>query len=203
MSKNYYEDLMSRNNGTQHAADYDALDQGPEGTGARHEAVMDVLRDFPVLGRSLLDLGCGTGLLLDGLRRREMLPSRYVGMDFLAEREGHVRRRLRDCDVGGSFVRADLKADEWWRSGRFDVAVAVGVCGSVPFHTGLSVCDLVGQMSMAALHGALTVPSQREGHLGEPGQAHFDIDDLRFMLRNKVGWINLKMIGIKDILLWW
>jgi SAM-dependent methyltransferase len=64
---------------------------------ARERAFLDVLRRanyLPLVGRDVLDVGCGDGTLLSELLRYGAEPSRLHGVDLLSERVDKARERL-------------------------------------------------------------------------------------------------------------
>lgn len=87
-----------------------------------HRGRVRFVREFldPTAGLRVLDVGCGTGVLLDYLG-----DVTYVGLDISAEYIDHARTRFADRD-GTTFIVGDAAAlpDE---IGRFDLAVATGV----------------------------------------------------------------------------
>jgi SAM-dependent methyltransferase len=86
---------------------------------ARRWFVAEVLK--PRAGQRLLDIGCGTGSLLDDLPEGV----EYLGLDFNA---GYLDAARRRHGVRGSFVCTrveELRADSW--SAVFDLVVAKGV----------------------------------------------------------------------------
>lgn len=177
MSRQYYEDQNKRSDGSMHKRDYDALDQGPYGTGQRHDQAVRHLSPYMKDAR-VLDLGCGTGLILPRLQSEGITPKQYVGVDFLPDRRDLVEERGAHL-ANSEFVCADLipfmrKQD----FNKHDVVLGLGIAGPEPFHSIHHLIELVHWMQRTAPHGILTFPLSRSGHLGEFTQAHFDFKDL-------------------------
>lgn len=72
-------------------------------------------------GRKLLDVGCGLGDLLAYLRRRG-IETDYTGVDLLQQMVDRCRERF----DGGTFVRADVFAEDAFAPGAFDVVFVSG-----------------------------------------------------------------------------
>lgn len=197
----FYQKLMTLAPGD---LDYAGLDQGPEGTGKRHWAAIDNVK---LNGKSVLDLGCGTGLLLKTLDSQGIRPSWYLGTDLLAEREDMVRSRLAETRVEGSFLQLDLNEHRWLKLpvGRFDSVLALGLMGPEPFHTYASLRRLIENMRLVGDHGVVTIPMMRPGFLGCEYQAHFDYRDVFDFLPTlpKYTKITLAKNTEKEMFIWW
>ncbi|MBN1553900.1 MAG: class I SAM-dependent methyltransferase [Phycisphaerae bacterium] len=85
-------------------AHFDILDwAGPETQRARFEVLA---RHVNLTGKSLLDVGCGLGDLIDFLQRKN-IPVQYTGLDVVEE----MLARARENHPTERFVRADLFSD--------------------------------------------------------------------------------------------
>jgi SAM-dependent methyltransferase len=87
---------------------------------ARRRLIVSMLRTYFPQAESLLEIGCGTGYVLDGVRAA--FPHvRLVGTDLFAEGLEHARQRV----PGVELVQADVKelafAEEFDVAGAFDV----------------------------------------------------------------------------------
>ena len=137
--------------------DYHAIDQGRYGTTLRHRAVLDAVRGID--GGHVLDLGCGTGLLLDAMIERGDRPSWYIGVDGIAERQFMVRQRLVKHDVKGTFIWKEMsKRFEDVSFPYVDVVLCVGVMGYWGYHTQRHVKSMFAKMERLGDHGAMTFP---------------------------------------------
>ena len=87
---------------------------------ARNRLVADLLRKHFPDAESLLEVGCGTGVVLEHLRR-ELPGLRLVGSDLFAEGLEVARRRLPDVEL----VRLDAR--ELPYDAEFDVVAALDV----------------------------------------------------------------------------
>lgn len=184
--------------------DYEGMDQGPEGTKARHDAALARLSKQMHMG-TVLDLGCGTGLFVDALSEACVTPTFYTGVDLLPERRSAVRRRLQDAVIAGRFEDRDLTSGDLGPKGAtFTVAVALGLMGPMPFHTMLSLLSLVRRMRECANHGLVTIPMQRPEFLGCEYQTHFDMCDVDYILRRE-GYRDIKVEQntYKEMVIWW
>lgn len=184
--------------------DYAGLDQGPEGTRGRHRLALEFVS---LAGKSVLDLGCGTGLFLTAMSKEGITPSRYLGTDLLAEREATVRERLLATGVSGNFLQMDLSEHRWSRLpvGRFDAVLALGLMGPEPFHTYASLRLLLENMRLAGDHGLVTIPMMRPGFLGCEYQAHFAYRDVFNFLPSIPGYtkMTLHQNTEKEMFIWW
>jgi 2-polyprenyl-3-methyl-5-hydroxy-6-metoxy-1,4-benzoquinol methylase len=199
----FYKDQMAGQASDEHAQDYDALDQGPKGTGMRHMAVRSLLGNF-LADAKLLDLGCGTGLLLKDLHEQGIPPAHYVGVDFLPERRPHVERRIAEFGVKGRFIQGDINDVLCWSSMElFDVVTMVGVMGPHPFTTITGAMNLIRVMKHRARKGIVSFPRQRPGMLGVPYQAHFDPDDVIAIAVAYDLKVNMHIPEGNDLFLWW
>lgn len=87
---------------------------------ARNRLVVSTVRRHFSAGRSLLELGCGTGFVLEALR--EALPGwRLVGSELYEEGLAVARRRLADVELVQADARALPYRDEFDVVGAFDV----------------------------------------------------------------------------------
>jgi SAM-dependent methyltransferase len=95
----------------------------------REEAVLALLRRhglLPLAGRRIIDIGCGSGGVLDDFVRWGAEPSLVAGLDLLPERLASARERV----AGAGFVHGDA-ASLPWRDGSFDVALQFTLMTSV------------------------------------------------------------------------
>lgn len=141
-------------------ADYLALHQGPEGTRKRHA---HTLAAIPLRGLRVLDIACGTGLLLDNAEAAGQLPAYYFGTDLLPEREEHVQRRLDKWMIAGGFGATPVGTSLSYATGgadvdEFDVALAIGLAGFEGFATEDEIGALIEEMRRHADKGGVTVP---------------------------------------------
>lgn len=202
--RDFYRTLASAADGDRIAQDYQGLDQGVIGTKLRHEQVTQRL-GRRIRGGTLLDLGCGTGLLLDHLADMRCLPRRYLGVDFLDRKVPVLHRAAPFQGLDAAFeqneiqtVLAALKPDV------FDAAVAVGVLGVPPFASIHALARLLEGMQRVARRGLLTAPRPYTGHLGEATQAHFDPDDVAIVLAalGLTQW-EMALHSPRELSLWW
>ena len=137
-------------------ADYHALDQSEYGTKLRHEAVVN---NVPKLDGHVLDLGCGTGLILEKMIEKGKKPAYYHGVDGMPEREKPLYARLQRLGVRGVFEHKPWdESFEELPLPRCDAALFVGVMGYCGYHTNRSAKAIRNQMMRAAVHGAITFP---------------------------------------------
>lgn len=198
----FYENLLAKGH-DQHSRDYDALEQGPDGTMLRHRAVVAKLGQWIGQG-PMLDLGCGTGLLLDSLQELCVLPKSYTGVDFIQRDDFFERARRVKIDT--TFVRDDVRhfTESVRTPQEYTTVIAAGLVGMVPFQSLMKIKDLVHSMRWAGQHGIITIPSQHEGFLGCAEQAHFAMEDARAIF----AWYGMadmryEQHSPKEFIFWW
>lgn len=96
-------------------------DQLYKGRMAQRENV-EVKRLLPDLrGKRVLDIGCGTGFLLE-LAGDQIEPENYLGMDIAANMIEVAKRK----NPNYSFIEADIMCDKFrFKSGIFDIAISL------------------------------------------------------------------------------
>ena len=161
-------------------ADYLALSQGEYGTRLRHSAVLDVVKN---LDCHVIDLGCGTGLILDAMVERGVKPLLYQGYDGMADLATHVLARLSKHRVEGEFHLKPMETRfEDLSYSLVDAALLVGVMGFHGYHTLLQARSIYQKMERTAQHGAITFPMIYDNEMGGPGYRRFDIDEVQSAL---------------------
>lgn len=140
--------------------DYEALHQGREGTRKRHA---HTLAAIPLRDKKVLDIACGTALILDAAFAADQLPHYYFGTDLLPEREEHVLARIAKLNMWGGFAATPVGTTLNYAVGaadvdEFDVALAIGLAGFEGFATEDEIGALIEEMRKYAPHGAVTVP---------------------------------------------
>lgn len=113
---------------------YQALAQPFSASRARPQAgVLRVLETVPA-GASILDLGCGNGVLAAELARRGHT-GRYLGLDFSTELLSAARQRA--VSLEAEFAQIDLSAADWAGgvSAGFDFVFAFAVLHHIPGQT--------------------------------------------------------------------
>lgn len=204
MSKELYQKLLAE---FPDDRDYLALDQGPASTKRRHQLVADRMN---TLGKRVLDLGCGTGVMLDNLSAAGQLPKSYLGVDFI-DRSEDVLARADKLGVDGEFVVGDIGAalhGEALKRNHFDVVAAIGVVGTNPFSTLSALAALVKAMKwiVPITGGIVTLPMARPEFLGCPHQAHFSPTDVHIVFRSpatRVGPYFLEAHTDREMVIWW
>lgn len=99
-------------------AAYDALQNLLGARAARVRIIDELLRLEP--GQTLLDVGCGTGAILDALDHRV----NYIGID-LSDR--YIATACRIYGDRGTFICGDVAAQNFSRLPPIDVAMAIGL----------------------------------------------------------------------------
>lgn len=91
------------------------------------QSIRRIVRDHirPYEGMKILDIGCGTGFILD------YLPGRieYTGIDYSPEYINHARREYGER---GTFIQGDITDVADTPMGPFDGAIAIGLLHHLP-----------------------------------------------------------------------
>ena len=180
-------------------ADYHALEQGEYGTNLRHKAVLDCT---PGLGGKVLDLGCGTGLLLDKMAERGKKPTRYYGVDAMQERCEPLMARLTALGINGTFTAKpwDIRFEDM-QFPHMDAALLVGVMGFWGYHTQRHVRSIHRFMTRKASHGCITFPMiWHPEQMGDLYLRRWDVDDVKDLLylsNNQV------VVLEREFIVWW
>jgi hypothetical protein len=157
-------------------ADYLVLDQSRYGTGLRHDAVVHNLCG---LGGVVVDLGCGTGLLLERIVQAEFRPTFHLGVDGLPEREVPLALRRQRLRIPGSFWFKPSEAPFWDLDVHgYTTAMAIGIAGYPGLDTGPAITRLVGWMRDAAHYGAISFPIIYPDIAPSPYLTRWKADDL-------------------------
>jgi len=161
-------------------ADYLALSQGEYGTRLRHSAVLDVVKN---LDCHVIDLGCGTGLILDAMVERGVKPLLYHGYDGMADLATHVLARLSKHRVEGEFHLKPMETRFEDLSYRYcDAALLVGVMGFHGYHTLIQARSIYDKMLRISEHGAITFPMVYDTEMGGQGYRRFDLYEVQTWL---------------------
>jgi SAM-dependent methyltransferase len=160
-------------------ADYLALSQGQYGTELRHKAVV---RAMPANPGRVLDLGCGTGLLLERICHERGKPTYYHGVDGLHERKAAFMARATQFGVCSRFTVKPMQQPFWNRRyvAYYDVVLLVGVMGFYGLHTHQHIGAMVHHMQHAGTHGVVTFPICY-GHIvgGDENYMRWPLEDLQ------------------------
>ncbi len=119
---------------------YDLFQEAVGARAARKRFFRHYLDPYLETNSRVLDLGCGTGLMLN------VLPASisYVGIDHSLEYLQMARKKWADR---GSFVRADLANTlESSVEGKFDLVIAAGVFHHLPSDVLVRLCSSVASL---------------------------------------------------------
>lgn len=180
-------------------ADYHALEQGKFGTDIRHAAV---LKHVKGLNGSIVDLGCGTGLLLQAMAEAKVKPGHYMGVDSQPERKAPLMERLAALGIPGEFMLKGWEVPfEVLDLPRSSACLMVGVMGFWGYHTQRHVKSAFDFMTKVGRHGCITFPmiwdSQQMGDLYLRRWATTDVQDLLNLPDEQVVALE------REFLIWW
>jgi trans-aconitate methyltransferase len=82
------------------------------------DSISMLLRQQSVRPHRMVELGCGTGAVIEECRRRQ-LASEFVAVDYAEEAVRHLSSRAADIEV----MAADITSDDFSIAGRVDVVV--------------------------------------------------------------------------------
>lgn len=199
----FYQEL-NQNHGAD--PDYEALNQGQVKTAERHEKALSFTFSSKTTP-SVLDVGCGTGLILEGLVAKDVRPSLYRGVDLLEERRAHVQARLDKYGIHGGYECTDPSKsfrDQFREFGSFDAGLAIGIAGFAGCHTHGLLMDLVSALYYRCKNGFVTFPYYYDqAVLGHDHLCRFDVSDVQ----SRVKLMNLDRVQIgtmeREAFLWW
>ena len=143
--------------------DYDQLQQGRLMTRHRHQFAATVVRP----GARILDIGCGTGLILDTLVAQGRTPAAYYGVDLFPERLPLVAERLARYGLDGGYEATQRSIEEsvaWGFAHGLDTVLMLGVFGTEGCSTPADLKRLLETLARLSATVALTVPVVWEGH---------------------------------------
>lgn len=137
-----------------------ALDQNEVGTKVRHA---EVARHVSPKS-TILDLGAGTGLLLDELNLYGKLPMTHFAVDMMEERLPPLMERWAKYRINGLFMKTDPDTP-FYENVALDMIhphtlVAVGICGYHGLHTIRRVKKFMDWAVKKAPEGVVTFPMQ-------------------------------------------
>jgi hypothetical protein len=119
----------------------------PRTQALRFDALIRAVGSEAIRGRRVLDVGCGRADLLDHLRRRDVFPHEYIGIEGVAELADAAERKgyLNATIVRGDFVRQPSLL----REAAADVVVISGSLNTMeagPFYRSIkSAFDAAGE----------------------------------------------------------
>lgn len=173
---------------------YDVLDwAGPDTQIARFEVLTNHVN---LAGKSLLDVGCGLGDLVDFLRQKN-IPVQYTGLDVVEE----MLTRARQLHPRERFLRVNLFSDSAESGSRdplkgetFDVVFSSGAL-NLNLGNNLEFLPRALRRMLHPAREALVVNFLRErGTPGDPVYFHYRPDDVRVVLQSIVGKDRVQMI---------
>jgi SAM-dependent methyltransferase len=161
--------------------DFDGLDQGKFSTNLRHEKALSVWK-----GGSLLDIGCGTGLILEKLNP---LPDEYFGVDIIPDRVRYLTDRVLNLKMNTFSISIieKLKAFDGLYSyiedhPDVDSIFIMGVVGYSCCNVKQDLEDLIEASTFKAPRGCITVPVRTETFQGHDWLYAFYMDDLEWIV---------------------
>ena len=91
------------------------------------QSIRRIVRDYirPYEGMKILDIGCGTGFILDYLPKQ----IEYTGIDYSSEYIGHAQRHY---GARGTFIQGDVSEVADTLMGPFDEVIAIGLLHHLP-----------------------------------------------------------------------
>lgn len=108
--------------------------------------------------KTAIDVGCGTGALLEALRSRGVT---VCGLEY--SKAGLRRCAVRNLDVS----RFDIENDSYLRNGTFDVAISMEVAEHLPGRVAERYIDLLTRLSRDVVFTAAPVGQGGEDHVNE------------------------------------
>lgn len=158
--------------------DYHGQDQGEYGTNLRHKAVVEVAER---LDGSILELGCGTGLLIEEIVACGKKPEYYAGVDGILERKEPFEQRLKMHKIAGEFIHKpmDVPFETGGLPVGFSLVLCVGVCGYWGYHTVARVNVLYKAMRRMGRHGVMTFPMvYGPNGMGSENLRRWEVDEI-------------------------
>lgn len=159
--------------------DYGMLLQSRYGTYLRHRCVLHHTKG--VHKGDVLDLGCGTGLILDSMAGERIKPNSYVGVDMFPFVEPNMRKKAKAHGVKKcEFILKpeEVPFEELSLDGPFTVVLCIGVVSSGRYTSLWRLRNLISFMQRYAPHGAVTMLRQYADAVWEEGWVRFDGQDV-------------------------
>lgn len=122
------------------------------------QSIRRIVRDHirPYEGMKILDIGCGTGFILNYLPERVG----YTGIDYSSEYIGHARREYGER---GTFIQGDITDVADTPMGPFDEAIAIGLLHHLPDDKADDVFSLAHRSLSPGGRFVTVDPCYREG----------------------------------------
>lgn len=117
-----------------------------------------ILADIEPQIRTVIDVGCGTGALLEELRAQGC---EVCGLDYSDAALAHCRTRHLKV------LKCDLERDEVLVAGRFDLAVSMEVAEHLPRRTAGRLVDLLCDLAHTIVFTAAAHGQGGTGHVNE------------------------------------
>jgi hypothetical protein len=177
--------------------DYEGLSQTERSTKIRHSNAVALFGKV----QTLIDIGCGTGLVLESFAEQGCLPDHYIGVDMFFDCGSATMERTEKLGVPAVYIH---KPEEIsfatvlpWLHG---AGLAIGVAGYGALSNAAAIGDLLNLMMESMSPGYVTVPLLFEGALNEPHVTRFSEDELSEVVNPNIIW---KKNGPHEVALCW
>lgn len=185
--------------------DYTSLAQSPDTTRARHLFALSMMQQDDLV----MDVGCGTGLLLHSMRSMGLQPSHYRGLDMFEEVIEIARKRADAMHLASTFVHVKGSLTHEIEARRADMVFCLGVMGygdgsgdPDDFTTPHRVGTVLKILRSNSLRGAVSLPLAAPPAKDEDGFHRFTVNEV-MDIASKAGGLGLHQLDNWNLMIYW
>lgn len=185
--------------------DYRSLAQSPDTTGKRHTFALSMMKQNDLV----MDVGCGTGLLLCGMQAAGLRPAHYRGLDLFQKVIDVARKRADEMHLAATFVRVTGPLIREVEARRADVVFCLGVMGygdgrggPDDFTSPHRISEFVRVLKASSPRGAVSLPLACPPAKDEDGFHRFTAEEV-IEVAVGTGGVGLHKLDDWNLMLYW